>query len=341
MRTDSTGRTNSSTRRAWILGMAIGFLVASSGGQAQARAAGPLDGVRRVVFVGDSITYSGQFIEEIETYLRLKNPDMRTEFLDLGLPSETVSGLSEPGHAGGAFPRPDLHERFVRVLEQLKPDLVVACYGMNDGIYYPFGEDRFRKYQDGIRLLRARSAAAGAKVLHLTPPVFDPVPIQSHTLPAGLAEYRQPYAGYDEVLARYSDWLISERANGWDVVDIHGPMRALLDARRGKDPAFRLAGDGVHAGPEGHWLMARAVLKHWNAIDPKDLDATSAEAVFQAMPRGLEVLKLVERRQRLMKNAWLSAVGHKRPGMAKGAPIADAETQGRAIDKEIRKITTR
>jgi len=33
------------------------------------------------------------------------------EILNLGLPSETVSGLSEPNHAGGAFPRPDLHER--------------------------------------------------------------------------------------------------------------------------------------------------------------------------------------------------------------------------------------
>ena len=84
------------------------------------RAAGddpnPLSGVRRVVFLGDSITYAGQYIEFLETYLRLKDPTLRCEFLDLGLPSETVSGLSEPGHAGGKFPRPDLHERLDRVL---------------------------------------------------------------------------------------------------------------------------------------------------------------------------------------------------------------------------------
>src|ERR687894_275261 len=95
----------------------------------------PLAGVRRVVFLGDSITYSGQFIEFLEAYLRVKDPTLRCEFLDLGLPSETVSGLSEPGHAGGQFPRPDLHERLDRVLEQARPALVVACYGMNDGIY--------------------------------------------------------------------------------------------------------------------------------------------------------------------------------------------------------------
>ena len=85
-----------------------------------ARGAGPaaLEGVRRVVFLGDSITYVGQYIEYTETLLRLSDPSHRCEMLDLGLPSETISGLSEPGHAGGKFPRPDLHERLERVLEQ-------------------------------------------------------------------------------------------------------------------------------------------------------------------------------------------------------------------------------
>src|SRR5438105_4956842 len=119
----------------------------------------PLTGVRRVIFLGDSITYSGQFVEFLEAYLRIKDPALRCEFLDLGLPSETVSGLTEPGHAGGNFPRPDLHERLDRVLEKTKPDLVVACYGMNDGIYYPFGEERFQKYQDGMRFLREKAVA--------------------------------------------------------------------------------------------------------------------------------------------------------------------------------------
>jgi lysophospholipase L1-like esterase len=103
----------------------------------------PLAGLRRVIVLGDSITYSGQYIEYLEAYLRVHDPEVRCEFLNLGLPSETVSGLSEPGHAGGEFPRPDLRERLDRVLKRTKPDLIVACYGMNDGIYHPFGEGRF------------------------------------------------------------------------------------------------------------------------------------------------------------------------------------------------------
>src|SRR5947209_219100 len=134
------------------------------GGSAPAIAADPppLTGVRRVVFLGDSITYSGQYVEFLEAYLRVRDPAPHREFLDLGLPSETVSGLSEPGHAEGQFPRPDLHERLDRVLAKTRPDLVVACYGMNDGIYHPFGEERFQRFQEGIRFLRGRAVASGA-----------------------------------------------------------------------------------------------------------------------------------------------------------------------------------
>src|SRR5271155_2203088 len=97
------------------------------------------------------------------------------------------------------------------------------CYAANDGIYYPFAEERFAKYGEGMAPLRERASASGAKVLHLTPPVFDPVPIKANTLPAGLAAYPRPFEGYDEVLTKYSEWLLARRLDGWDVVDVHGP----------------------------------------------------------------------------------------------------------------------
>ncbi len=52
----------------------------------------------RIVFLGDSITYGGEYIEFIEAYLRMVYPTFSGELIDLGLPSETVSGLTEPGH---------------------------------------------------------------------------------------------------------------------------------------------------------------------------------------------------------------------------------------------------
>jgi lysophospholipase L1-like esterase len=298
----------------------------------------PLEGIHRIVFLGDSITYAGDYIIFTEAILRLKQPGMRCEFLDLGLPSETVSGLSEPGHAGGQFPRPDLHERLDRVLVQTKPDLVVACYGMNDGIYYPFGEARFERFKSGIRLLRERAERARVRILHLTPPVFDAMPIKDRTLPAGHAEYRQPYEGYDDVLQRYSDWLLNQKSEGWDVVDVHGPIKRFLSQQRSRDPGFHLADDGVHLGALGHWLMARELLRHWG-VPARELAGASGEKVLAGLTSGPEVFKLVSQRQAVLKDAWLTATGHKRPGMSRGRPLDDARKQAQEIEARIQGLT--
>jgi lysophospholipase L1-like esterase len=296
----------------------------------------PPAGVRRIVFLGDSITYSGQYIEYLEAYFRIRDPALRCEFLNFGLPSETVSGLTEPGHAGGAFPRPDLNERLGRVLGRTKPDLIVACYGMNDGIYHPFSPDRSEKYRDGMRRLREQAHAAGVRVLHVTPPVFDPTPIRSRTLPAGRPEYRQPYEGYDEVLERFSEWLLAQKAGGWDVVDIHGPMKRYLSEGRREDPRFRLADDGVHLDARGHWLIAREILRHWGVRDRAVLVADIGEQVLAGDARGRAILELVQQKQRLLKDSWLTATGHKRPGMNRGLPLEEAQRKAEALDARIR-----
>src|SRR4051794_21696945 len=124
------------------IGMQLGAAPANHAG----RAALPVS-VNRVVFLGDSITYAGMYVEFIESYFITRYPERAIEFINVGLPSETVSGLTEEGHAGGQFPRPDLHERLGRVLKATKPDLVFAYYGMNDGIYLPLNEERFGKFR--------------------------------------------------------------------------------------------------------------------------------------------------------------------------------------------------
>ncbi|MCC6232690.1 MAG: hypothetical protein IT580_08595 [Verrucomicrobiales bacterium] len=305
---------------------------------AEARAAdlAPAE-ARRVVFLGDSITYAGEYVEFLETWLRLAHPASRVEFINVGLPSETASGLSEPGHAGGAFPRPDVHERLGRVLEKLKPDVVVACYGMNDGIYHPLAEDRFARFRAGIQRLRERAAAAGARVIHLTPPVFDPMPLGGGTLPAGLAEYRQPFVGYNSVLDRYSEWLVERRAEGWVVVETHTPMNQFLATKRQTDPKFLLAGDGVHANTTGHWLIAREVLRQWGAAAAV-VASESPEILNTLHPRAADVLALVQQRQRLLKDAWLTETGHVRPGMNKGRPLAEAQSTADDLGSQLRRV---
>ena len=104
---------------------------------------------KRVVFLGDSITQAGGYVAFTTYYLEKLHPKKDFDVLGLGLASETLSGLSEDGHAGGKFPRPCLFERLGRVLEKAKPEVVFACYGMNDGIYLPARQGPVRRVPEG------------------------------------------------------------------------------------------------------------------------------------------------------------------------------------------------
>jgi lysophospholipase L1-like esterase len=213
---------------------------------------------KRIVFLGDSITHAGGYVAILEAALRAESPNEPIpEFINLGLPSETVSGLSEPGHAGGAFPRPNLHERLARILAESKPDLVVACYGMNCGMYYPLSQDRFDKFKAGIERLHSDVEKTGAKIIHLTPAFFDALPIRDRLLPDGLDEYRQPYAKYDDVLEAYSKWLLEQRSRNWTVLDVHGAMKSAVMKARESNPNFTLASDGVHPNASGQAIVAK------------------------------------------------------------------------------------
>jgi lysophospholipase L1-like esterase len=277
-------------------------------------------GVSRVVFLGDSITYAGGFVTRVDA--ALEQAGWAVEVLNLGLPSETCSGLSEPGHADGRFPRPTVHERLSRVLTATKPDLLVAGYGMNCGMYYPYSEDRARLYHDGRRAIHAAATAPRikAQVLHLTPPPFDAEPIKTQCLPEGLAEYRKPCVAYDQVLAQYTQWLLEQRtAAQWDVCDVRTPVAKRLQEGRRMDAAFCLAKDGVHLGPEGEWLIAQAIMAHWSL--PAAKCQTDAEFMALITPQAYQ---RAQRRQSLLKDAWLSTCAHERPGMKPGLPLYKA-----------------
>lgn len=284
----------------------------------------------RVLFIGDSITYAGEYVNMIETACRMQYPETSFNMVNLGLPSETVSGLSEPGHAGGAFPRPDLHERLARVLDQVKPEIVVACYGMNDGIYFPLSEDRFQAYQNGIKKLLKEVEQRKIRIILLTPAFFDSLPIQDRLLPAGRDAYPQPYVGYDDVLQTYSDWLLGLRSESVSVIDIHSTMKESVLAQRKSQPNFTFATDGVHPNSSGHRAIAEAIAKEWGLElgNPTDDSSTLRQ----------QVLKLVSERQQVLKHAWLSTTKHKRPGIEPGLPMEQATQRASDIEAKIAKL---
>jgi lysophospholipase L1-like esterase len=303
-----------------VLGVVAGaaWLVPAAADAAEP-AASPLalvQNAKRIVVLGDSITYGGRWVAILASWM--ESQGIKAEVIDVGLSSETVSGLSEEGHADGKFPRPDLAERLDRVLRVTRPDLVIACYGMNCGIYQPLDEGRFAKFKAGMERLHAAVEKAGAKIIHVTPPVYDKRADKPG--PAGDADY-------DAVLDAYSKWLLSKRADGWIVIDVHGPMKEMLATARAKDPTAVFAPDTVHPNDEGHWAIARTVLAGLG--DTKTADAATPSAFAAFLPE-------VTARLHLLRDAYLAAAGHLRPGVAVGLPVGDAEAKARAITESIR-----
>jgi hypothetical protein len=209
------------------------------------------------------------------------------------------------------------------VLEKVKPNLVFACYGMNDGIYLPLDPERFGKFQDGMRWLHDEVIKTGAYIVHLTPPVFDPAPPEDRA------------TSYDAVLARYAEWLIEQRKNGWEVIDLHGPMSAALDERHKSDPAFTFAKDHVHPNDDGHAVLGDALLE---ALDPHGLAnfRKLLASEWASSGAGKDFAAKVRKHGRVLTDAWLTETGHLRPGMAKGLPLADAQAQSAALESQIR-----
>ena len=280
---------------------------------------------KRILFLGDSITHAGHYISLIETELRMAGDSPCPEMINLGLPSETACGLSEPDHP---FPRPDVHERLDRALDKLNPDVVVACYGMNDGIYYPFSKERFAAYQQGINRLIEKVHKSGAKLILMTPPAFDPLPLRKQGKLRGPDAEKYAwfaiYENYDqEVLRPYASWIMKQQQRVEMVIDLHTPVTDYVRAKREKNPDFTMSPDGVHVNNEGHRVLADAILKAWQ-IKPQ--------------PPQPPLLTLVSRRQLLLHQAWVSHVGHKRPGVKAGLPLPKAQQAVEQIDQKISQL---
>lgn len=275
--------------------------------------------IKRVLFLGNSITYSGEYISNLEAWFVENYPAHQIEFVNAGLPSETVSGLSEEGHAGGRFPRPDLHERLQRVLKAVKPDMVFACYGINDGIYQPLAPDRFAAFRSGMDWLHQSLVKAGVKrIVHITPFVYD--------------DEKTRTKGYNDVMAAYSQWLVAQhKKRGWEVVDLHAAMTKALETGIAADRNFRYAKDQVHPGSEGHWFTSRLLLAYLHQKVPADIHQT-----LLSTEKNEKIVALVARRQTMMKDAWLGATGHKRPEMPVGLPLAEALDKYKQIAAEIK-----
>ncbi len=279
-----------------------------------------LTNAERVLLLGDSITFAGHHWAYFNAWLQSQSPDRRPILINAGLPSETVSGLSEDGHAGGQFPRPDLAERLDRVLNVTKPDLVFACYGINCGIYLPFDEERFERYQAGIKSLKSKVEAANAQLVLITPPTFDD-------------QRQNKDFSYNAVMDRYATWLLGQRERGWTVIDLHAPMARTLEEKRAANKEFTFQPDAVHPNQKGYWYIASELIRWFGDTDSADCE--TPEQMMTARGISQEQFAAIRERLELRRNAYVGAAGHKRPGIQPGLSIDEAEKQAISLTEAI------
>ena len=275
------------------------------------------ENAKRIVFLGNSITYQGHYISYLEAYYKLKYPDRTIEFINVGLPSETVSQLSEEGHADGKFERPKLQERLKRILKKTKPDFIFACYGINDGIYMPFDESRFDAFKKGMNWLNKRLLKEEIPVIYVTPTIYE----------------KEGDLAYTNVIDIYSNWLVSNMyTKDWNVLDIHTPLIVKTGMNRLNNPYYKFTNDGIHPTKKSHWLMANQILI---SLDELERLQNTSKDCFDTFSNGIRVLDLIERKQVIQKDAWLTETGHKRPNMKVGLPMSKANTEIKVFDAEI------
>jgi lysophospholipase L1-like esterase len=286
----------------------------------------------RWLVLGDSITMGGHYVDYVETWLLL-NEENAPEIIDLGLGSETVSGLSEPDHP---FPRPCLIPRLESVLERVQPDVVIACYGMNCGIYHPFSEDRFKAYQDGINELIDQCQSAGAEVILVTPPPFagrvKPKSPPAEGEPYG---FKTPASDYNEVLGRYADWILSlDGKNGIRSIMIRPAIERFMEKCYPKEP--------VHPNEFGHELIGEAILWQLGYETGSDLLETGINP-WSSDPEWTGLLELVEKQRLTYDRSLLNDIGHGNPGVMKRAttPLAEAEKEAELIQSQIDELLSR
>jgi lysophospholipase L1-like esterase len=290
-----------------------------------------LKDTRRVVFLGDSITQAGNYVTDVECWLLRHGTNV--EIINLGLGSESGTDLTPDENAGHlkkhGFGHPFVSERLGRVLEQGRPDILFVCYGMNDCGGLPGNNEGTARYGEAMTRLRDAALQSGVRhVIFCTPPVHDD----------GKSAVSDPA---EQSLIRYTAWLLGKKKEGWEVVDIHTPMRAALGAARAKDPGFLYAEDHVHPDREGHWVMAREIISQ--AFGGSVPDLYSSEQLFPFL--GAEIRDLVSQRQKLLFNAWMTRIGHTRPNVpgGPGAPLGsspsleEARTKAQAVTDQLQK----
>jgi lysophospholipase L1-like esterase len=273
-----------------------------------------------VVFYGDSITDQRLYTTFVETYAVTRFPKMNVTFVHSGWGGDKVSG-------GGGGP---IDLRLKRDVFAHKPTVVTIMLGMNDGRVRPFDQAIFDEYANGYRYL-VKSIKTAFPQARLT--LIQPSPYDDVTRPPGFE------GGYNAVLVRYGQFLKEladqEHAN---VADLNTSVVDSLKRANQIDPAGaqKLIPDRVHPGAAGHLLMAKALLKAWNApavVSAVEIDGATGKV---ARSENTKITSMKGLTWTQLDNALPMPLNLSDPGIALALKASDVVD---ALDQQPLKVT--
>jgi lysophospholipase L1-like esterase len=194
-----------------------------------------------VVMIGDSITEQRLYSSYVEMWTVTRFPAWKLTFRNVGIGGDTSTGGNR---------------RFQRDVVRFKPTAMTVDFGMNDGGYGAFKEDRFNAYFKGLQGMADQAKEAKIRTAWITPQPLD------NADPGKEALKTPPYNATLEKFSEDGVKEIAKKNDGLFVDQFHPYLKVLDKARAEQDPYKRItAGDAVHPGPAGQSLMAASILK--------------------------------------------------------------------------------
>lgn len=202
----------------------------------------------RVVFFGDRQVYLGDprsqrptFGAQVESFVRVRYPALKTRFWHYG---ENSTSTAADGNA-----------RFDDQVAPWKPTVIVLSFGLDDAGLEAFDAAKLETFKSEMRKLIERSKAIGAKVWVVTPP--SPEPNKRRQLQE---------LDYDAVIGKYAEAVRGLGAElSVSVLDWYQAMVEYRSRALGNPRLALTTASGIDPTPLGASLAADLILSAWNA----------------------------------------------------------------------------
>lgn len=195
----------------------------------------------RVVFFGDTLAYwrTRGFSEYVETFVRVRYPQLKTRFFNAGLRNETTA---------------DGLRRLERDLEPISPTVVVVAFGLYDPEQKALNESKLSEFRRNYLQIIEGIKKLGARIVLVTPP--RPVVDRLRRLPA---------VDYAEVIGRYAQAIRETAAeHKVPVVDFFESTSRLYRTAQ-DDEQTRRQREELLPPRLAHAALAAELLELWQA----------------------------------------------------------------------------